>query len=113
MRSLSHRSRAPLASRPRPQRPQSRSDWYPCRVAVVTGGSRGIGRAIAIALAERGATVAISYRERADAAQDTVRCIHERRLRGFAHPCDISKEGSIRDFFDAVRREIGTPDILV
>ena len=41
------------------------------RVAVVTGGSRGIGRAIAVGLARRGAPVAICYREREEAAKET------------------------------------------
>jgi 3-oxoacyl-[acyl-carrier protein] reductase len=41
------------------------------RVAVVTGGSRGIGRAIALALARHGASIAICYREREDAARET------------------------------------------
>jgi 3-oxoacyl-[acyl-carrier protein] reductase len=83
------------------------------RVAVVTGGSRGIGRATAIALAERGASVAISYREREDAAEETLRQIREHGRAGFAHACDITEESSIRAFFDAVRCAVGTPDILV
>jgi 3-oxoacyl-[acyl-carrier protein] reductase len=83
------------------------------RVAVVTGGSRGIGRASAIALAERGAAVAISYRERADAADETLRCVRQHGVPGFAHPCDIADEASIRTFFDAVRRELGAPDVLI
>ena len=83
------------------------------RVAVVTGGSRGIGRAIADSLAERGASVAICYRERAAAAQDTVALLRSRDVKALAAPCDVSSEASVREFFDGVRSELGTVDILV
>jgi 3-oxoacyl-[acyl-carrier protein] reductase len=82
------------------------------RVAVVTGGSRGIGRAIAIALAERGASVAISYRERED-RRETLSAIRAHGVAGLAHACDISDEASVTAFFDAVRAGLGSPDILI
>jgi len=47
--------------------------------AVVTGGSRGIGRAIALALAEAGANVALTFRERAEDAREVARSIEEKR----------------------------------
>ncbi len=83
------------------------------RVAVVTGGSRGIGRAIAIALAERGASVAISYREREEAAQETLSAVRAHGVAGLAHRCDIADETSVTAFFDAVRAGLGSPDILI
>ena len=83
------------------------------RVAVVTGGSRGIGRAIAVALARCGAAVAICYREREDAGQETASLIRQRGVNAFAGQCDISDEGSVAAFFARVRTELGPVDILV
>ncbi|HEV3138934.1 MAG TPA: 3-oxoacyl-ACP reductase FabG [Vicinamibacterales bacterium] len=83
------------------------------RVAVVTGGSRGIGRAIAVALAGRGAAVAICYREREDAAQETVALVRAQNVRAFAAPCDVSDETSVGEFMGRVRSGLGPIDILV
>jgi 3-oxoacyl-[acyl-carrier protein] reductase len=83
------------------------------RVAVVTGGSRGIGRAIAVALARRGASVAICYRERADAADETRRLITDEGVKAMATCCDVRDEASVVAFFKQVARELAPPDILV
>ena len=83
------------------------------RVAVVTGGSRGIGRAIAIALAARGADVAVCYRERADAGQETAALVRAQNVRALAGQCDVSDEASVGEFFTRVRAELGPIDILV
>jgi 3-oxoacyl-[acyl-carrier protein] reductase len=83
------------------------------RVAVVTGGSRGIGRAIALALARRGAAVAICYREREDAGQQTASLIRDLGVTAIAGQCDVSNEGSVEAFFSRVRAELGAVDILV
>jgi 3-oxoacyl-[acyl-carrier protein] reductase len=83
------------------------------RVAVVTGGSRGIGREIAAALARRGAAVAICYRERDDAAQETVSLVREQGVAVLARQCDVSDEASVGEFFARVRGELGPVDILV
>jgi 3-oxoacyl-[acyl-carrier protein] reductase len=83
------------------------------RVAVVTGGSRGIGRGIAELLAERGAAVGIGYRSRADAATETVEAIAGSGARAWAGECVVGDPAAVRAFFDAVGRELGPVDILV
>jgi len=83
------------------------------RVAVVTGGSRGIGRAIALALAERGASVAICYRERHDAGNNAISRMRERGFNAFGAQCDVSDEASVAAFFASVRGKLGPVDILV
>jgi len=83
------------------------------RVAVVTGGSRGIGRAIAVALAARGASVAVCYREREDAARETEALIRREGARALAVRCDVRDDGAVEAFFSRVTAELGTTDILV
>jgi 3-oxoacyl-[acyl-carrier protein] reductase len=83
------------------------------RCAIVTGGSRGIGRAIAIALAAEGAAVAISYRERADAAGDVVAGIQSRGGRAQAGQCDVADPDSVSAFVRHAEQAIGPADILV
>jgi len=80
---------------------------------VVTGGSRGIGRAIATLLAERGAAVAIGYRERADAASEAVAAIAAAGGRAWAGACDVSDADAVAGFFAAAARDLGPADILV
>ena len=83
------------------------------RIAVVTGGSRGIGRAIAELLAERGADVAINFRERESAANVVVETIGSLGRRAWADACDVSDRKSVERFFAGVVRELGEVDILV
>ena len=80
---------------------------------MVTGGSRGIGRAIATLLAERGAAVAIGYRERADAASEAVAAIAAAGGRAWAGACDVSDADAVAGFFAAAARDLGPADILV
>jgi 3-oxoacyl-[acyl-carrier protein] reductase len=90
------------------------NDWsLSDRVAVVTGGSRGIGRAIAVALAARGAAVAICYREREDAAGETLALLHARNVRTYAAQCDVANEAAVAEFFGRVRTELGPVAILI
>ncbi len=82
-------------------------------VAVVTGGSRGIGAATAVALAEAGWDVVISYRERADAADDVVRrCVAAGRP-ATAVQADLATVDGVTALFGAVDDIHGRLDLLV
>ena len=83
------------------------------RVAVVTGGSRGIGRGIAELLAERGAAVGIAYREREAPARELEASVRAAGGRAWAGQCDVADEGSVSAFFEQAVRELGPVDILV
>jgi len=83
------------------------------RVAVVTGGSRGIGRGIAELLARRGAAVAIAYREREDAARNVLDAIAASGGRAWAAQCDVADQPSVSAFFEAATGALGPVDILV
>ena len=83
------------------------------KTAIVTGGSRGIGRAVAIALAEAGASVAIIYAGNTKAAEETKQAIEEKRRSAMAIQCDVSDEKAVADMVKAVKKELGRVDILV
>ena len=83
------------------------------RVAVVTGGSRGIGRGIAELLVERGAAVAVAYREREEEARAFEAAMRGVGGRAWAGKCDVADEKSVTTFFAQVVSELGPADILV
>src|SRR5689334_22346183 len=83
------------------------------RVALVTGASRGIGRAIAIALAQSGADVAVNYLERATDAIDVVETIHAMGRRAIAVPADVSNGDAVSGMFRAIEHSLGMVDILI
>ena len=83
------------------------------RVALVTGGSRGIGEAIAVALAEAGAAVAVNYRERGDEAGAVTDAIHQRGGRAAAFGADVSRRVAVESMVHDVETRLGPIDILV
>ena len=83
------------------------------KIALVTGGSRGIGRAIALKLAARGADVAVIYAGNAQAAQDVVQEIEALGARALALKCDVSDYDQVAQAAAQVKAELGVPDILV
>jgi 3-oxoacyl-[acyl-carrier protein] reductase len=83
------------------------------RVAVVTGGSRGIGRAIALTLAECGADVGIAYRDRDAAAQEARAELEALGRKAFAARCDLADAAAVTTFFEQAATALGPVDILV
>ena len=81
--------------------------------ALVTGGARRIGRAIALSLAGSGADVTITYRTSADDAVETVDAIEQLGRRGYAVECDQRSESSVRQAIASTVQEHGRLDILV
>lgn len=83
------------------------------KVAIVTGGSRGIGRHIALQLAQRGADVAINYRSRQADADETLKEIEATGVRAIAIQADLSKMPAARNLVQEVHKKWGRIDILV
>src|ERR1700739_392733 len=83
------------------------------RVALVAGGSRGIGRAIAVALASAGAAVGVNYRLRADEADQVVAQIESAGGRALAVRADVSSASEVTSMIGEIERRLGAVDVLV
>jgi glucose 1-dehydrogenase len=81
--------------------------------ALVTGGSSGIGRAVAIALGGAGADVAVNYRSGVEEAQEVVDAIKEKGSNAVALQADVAKEDQVQAMFAKMFDAFGTIDILV
>jgi 3-oxoacyl-[acyl-carrier protein] reductase len=82
-------------------------------IALVTGGSRGIGKAIALALANAGVSVAVNYRERAEGAASVVQAIRGNGGRAVAVAADVSLASSVKTMIGTIEEQLGSIDILV
>lgn len=83
------------------------------KVALVTGGGRGIGRAIALRLADRGAHVVISYLRRRSDAEETCRLIEERAAKAVAVRANAGSIEQINALFDQIEETFGRLDVFV
>ncbi|MFJ9589724.1 SDR family oxidoreductase [Streptomyces acidicola] len=83
------------------------------RVAVVTGGSRGIGRAVSEQLARDGLTVVVNYARDAAAAQETVAAITAADGRAMSVQADVADENAVTALFDRTEQEFGGVDVVV
>jgi len=83
------------------------------KVALITGGSRGIGKAISLALAEAGYHVVINFRSRIDEAQEVLESIVSHGGSGILYQSDISNYAAVETMMDAVIKETGGIDVLI
>ena len=83
------------------------------QVAIVTGGSLGIGAAVAIELAKEGAAVALNYRRHREEAEKVIGQVEAEGVKGLAVQADVSSFGDAQRMVEEVRDEFGRLDILV
>ena len=83
------------------------------QTAVVTGGSRGLGRAVCLELAKGGANVVLCYAGNAAAAEETAKACEALGAQVLAVKCDVSDAAQVKDLMDAAVARFGRIDILV
>ena len=83
------------------------------KVALITGSSRGIGKAIAIEFAKNGATVVVNYNENEKEAEKTIIEIKKYSPKSFAIKADVSKIEEVKNIFIQIKEKFGKVDILV
>ena len=83
------------------------------QIALVTGASRGIGRAIALQLAEAGAEVVVNYASSGDAAEQVVSAITAAGGKAYALKADVSQEDQVEQLMAAVLEKSGRIDVLI
>ncbi|MET8558632.1 SDR family oxidoreductase [Streptomyces sp. NPDC004959] len=83
------------------------------RVSLITGASRGIGRALALTLAREGGTVVVNYKKNKDLAEKTVADVEEAGGQGFAVQADVETTEGVTALFDEVARRCGRLDHFV
>ncbi len=83
------------------------------KVALITGGARGIGRSIALSLTERGWSVAVCYRTSAQEGEEIQSSVKEKGGRGMAVRCDVSNPAAAEEFARKVEDEWGRIDALI
>lgn len=83
------------------------------KVSLVTGGSRGIGRACCFALGAEGSAIAVNYLSNKDAADEVVSQLAAKNLKAKAFQADISDEGQTNVMIEQIRNEFGKVDVVV
>ncbi len=83
------------------------------KIALVTGASRGLGKGIALALAEQGADIAVNYVSSEAKAGDVAALIRDMGRRAVTVRCDVAKQDEVDAMFTKVEQELGPVDILI
>ncbi|MBW7459783.1 SDR family NAD(P)-dependent oxidoreductase, partial [Paenibacillus sepulcri] len=83
------------------------------KVVLVTGGGTGIGRAVSLLLAAKGAAVGVNYSRSKAEADETVQLIAEGGGRAIAIQADVSRDGEVREMVDVIIMHFGSVDLLV
>src|SRR5215475_708064 len=114
-RQLSHHVPAHLSAKLRLSNQRINRQMLPLtsRIALVTGASRGIGKSIALALAEAGADIAVNYNSNAQAAEQVCEQVRAKGRKAIPVQADVSKSPDVDRLVSTVEKQLGSPLILV